>query len=77
VLSLLLGQASVRSRRTRISESNEAGECEKTRSGSGHPSAVVDENDGRIDEIMDRERMEGRRLPSLQSNRRKVLLDDL
>jgi hypothetical protein len=48
-----------------------------TRSGSGHPSAVVDETDGQIDEIMDRERMEGRRLPSLQSNRRKVLLDDL
>lgn len=77
MLSLLLGQASVRSRRTRISESNEAGECEKNTLWIGHPRAVVDETDGQIDEIMDRERMEGRRLPSLQSNRRKVLLDDL
>jgi len=47
------------------------------RSGSGHPNAVVDETDGRIDEIMDRERMEGQHLPSLQSNRRNELPDDL
>ena len=44
---------------------------------SGHPSAVVDETDGWIDEIMDRERLQDGISHLLQSNRRNELPDDL